>query len=158
MTIEARVLAVLAFAICACRPGEAENPGRVEASAPAPRADTLHVYVHEVRAGRNADYERWVGDVWMAALRKAGEKHPEVRLATERQRLFARTEPGRDSSTRYFWLFEPSPPSSDALRNWEFPDSFLVAGGFSPQEAAAQAESLQAMVHRMEGGEAVRRF
>ena len=41
------------------------------------QSDTILVYTHQVKPGREADYERWVRDVWMPALQKAGEEVPD---------------------------------------------------------------------------------
>jgi hypothetical protein len=117
----------------------------------------MHVYIHNVKAGKEAEYERWVREVWMASLKKAGQKYPEIRQGNEGERLFARTEKRQDGTRDYFWLYEPAPPSSPATDSWTFPDSFLVAGGYSPSEAAAQAKALWALVTTAEGGE-VRKF
>jgi hypothetical protein len=104
-------------------------------------SDTMHVYVHNVKNGKEAEYERWVGEVWMPSIEKAGQKYPEVRQANEGQRLFA-----------------PTAKREDGTEKWTFPDSFLVAGGYSPTEAAAQAKALWALVTTAEGGEVVRKF
>jgi hypothetical protein len=122
------------------------------------RSDTMHVYVHNVKAGKEAEYERWVREVWMRSLEKAGQKYPEVRQANESQRLFAPTAKREDGTSNYVWLFEPAPPSSPVTDSWTFPDSFLVAGGYSPSDADAQAKTLWALVTTAEGGEVVRKF
>jgi hypothetical protein len=121
-------------------------------------SDTMHVYVHNVKNGKEAEYERWVGEVWMPSIEKAGQKYPEVRQANEGQRLFAPTAKREDGTRNYVWLFEPAPPSSPVTEKWTFPDSFLVAGGYSPTEAVAQAKALWALVTTAEGGEVVRKF
>lgn len=167
--MRASCLAVASFllTVVACQP-RAEQAGEpairdsasegAGASAQNPsHSDTMHVYIHNVRPGKEAEYERWVGEVWMPSVEKAGKKYPEVREATEGQRLFAHTEKQKDGSTRYVWLFEPAPPSTEATANWTFPDSFLVAGGYSPRDAAAQAKALWALT-TAEGGEVVRKF
>lgn len=121
-------------------------------------SDTMHVYVHNVKAGKEAEYERWVREVWMPSLEKAGQKYPEVRQANEGQRLFVPTQKREDGTRNYVWLYEPAPPSSPVTDNWTFPDSFLVAGGYSASDAAAQAKALWALVTTADGGEVVRKF
>lgn len=159
--------ASLLLALIACEP-QGEKAGApnvrdsasegVGASAQSPsQSDTMHIYIHNVRPGKEAEYERWVGEVWMPSVEKAGQKYPEVREATKGQRLFAHTAKEKDGSARYVWLFEPAPPSTEATANWSFPDSFLVAGGYSPRDAAAQAKALWALT-TAEGGEVVRKF
>lgn len=161
-------LAVCALALLACQP-RAEQAGestvRDSASAEAGtsaqnvgHSDTMHVYVHNVKAGKEAEYERWVREVWMPSVEKAGQKYPEVRQANKGQRLFAPTQKQKDSSSNYVWLFEPAPPASATTDSWVFPDSFLVAGGYSPRDAAAQAKALWAIVTSADGGEVVRKF
>jgi hypothetical protein len=122
------------------------------------RSDTMHVYVHKVKAGKEAAYEKWVHDVWMPSVEKAGRKYPEVSQTNKGQRLFAPTQKEKDGSSRYVWLFEPAPPSSATTDSWIFPDSFLVAGGYSASDATAQAKALWAMVTSADGGEVVRKF
>jgi hypothetical protein len=160
-------LAGVALAVLACQPraeqaGEATVRDSALADAGpsvqnAGRSDTLHVYVHHVKAGKEADYETWVRDVWMPAVEKAAQKYPEVGQANQGQRLFAPTQKQKNGSSDYVWLYEPAPPASVATANWIYPDSFLVAGGYSPEEAAAQARALWAMV-TAGGGEVVRKF
>jgi hypothetical protein len=124
----------------------------------ATHSDTIHVYVHNVKAGKEADYEQWVREVWMPSVEKAGKKYPEVRQANRGQRLFAPSQKQKDGSSNYVWIFEPAPPSSVVTDSWVFPDSFLVAGGYSPHDAAGQAKALWTMVTFAEGGEVVRKF
>jgi hypothetical protein len=156
-------IAVLGWQPRAEQAGEPANQSSASAEAEVSaqnigRSDTLHVYVHNVKAGKEADYEGWVRDVWMPSVEKAGRKYPEVQQANKGQRMFAPTQKQKDGSTNYVWLFEPAPPASAATANWAFPDSFLVAGGYSSSDAAAQAKALWAMVTSAEGGEVVRKF
>ena len=157
---------LLAVLGCQSRAGEVgdqatRDSAAVEASGLAPaggHSDTIHVYVHNVKAGKEAEYEQWVREVWMRSLDKASQKYPEVRQANQSQRLFVPTEKRQDGTRNYVWIFEPAPPSSPLTDNWTFPDSFLVAGGYSPTDAAAQAKALWALVTTAEGGEVIRKF
>lgn len=154
---------VLAVLGCQPRAEHADESGAGDsATARAGRSpghsDTMHVYVHNVRASKELEYERWVHDVWMPAVEKAGQRYSEVRQASKGQRLFAPTKKQQDSSANYVWVFEPAPPRSVTTDSWIFPDSFLVAGGYSPRDAAAQAKALWRMVSTANGGEVVRKF
>jgi len=118
----------------------------------------MQIYMHVVKPGRAAEYERWVGDVWMPAIEKAGQRLPDVREMNSRQRMFKLTDKDKDGSRRYVWLFEPAAPASTTAETWVYPDSFLVAGGMSPTDAAAKSKALSAMLTSAPGGEAVRKF
>jgi hypothetical protein len=161
----ALVCSLLTVLGCQPRPGESGNSAvdnsasaDLPSSALSGHSDTVHVYVHHVKAGKQADYEKWVREVWMPSTEKAGQKYPEVRQANKGQRLFAPTEKQKDGSSNYVWIFDPAPPSSPRTDRWVFPDSFLVAAGYSRTDAAAQSKMLWAMVTSDEGGEVVRKF
>ena len=63
------------------------------------RSDTMHVYIHNVKAGKEAEYETWVREVWIPSLDKAGQKYPEVSQTNKGQRLFAPTGKQKDGSS-----------------------------------------------------------
>ena len=113
------LLCVLALTACGDRQGVARSPSDSTASmaANAPmqafrQSDTMQIYMHVVKPGKAAEYERWVGEVWMPAIKKAGQKLPDVREMNNRQRMFKLTDKDKDGSTRYMWLFEPAAPAS----------------------------------------------
>jgi hypothetical protein len=152
----------LLLAVTACsRPEEAPSadPPAAKATAEAgmqPRArgregDTLLVFLHHIKPGRQKEYEALMTEIWGSALRKAaaaGKADWQYSMTATRDLAPLSATPN-DSSPTYLYLIDPAPPNflSDSGR---FPQALLIDAGYSREQADSIAGRLHETIRKDE--------
>jgi hypothetical protein len=116
-----------------------------QAGARGREGDTLLVYLHHVKPGRQNEYEALMAEIWGSALRKAAAAGKGIwphAITATRDLLPIRAAPS-DSAQVYVYLIDPMPPGflSDTTYG-DFPENMLMDARYSPKQADSMPKSL----------------
>jgi hypothetical protein len=135
---------------------EMDTPSRARGR----EGDTLLVYLHHVKPGRQKEYEALMAEIWGSALRKAAAAGKGIwphTITATRDLMPIRAAPS-DSSQVYVYLIDPMPPGflSDTTYG-DFPQNMLMDAGYSPSQADSMAKKLDGMLKAWDGYARVQR-
>ena len=109
--------------------------------------DTLLVFLHHVKPGRQKEYEALMTEIWGSALRKAAAAGKEdwQYTTTATRDLVPLSPVAPESTATYVYLIDPAPPNfmSDS---GSFPQALLTDAGYSRDQADSMAKKLDGTI------------
>ena len=146
---------LLLLGVTACnRPDDApsaeQEPAKAAAEADTPppargrEGDTLLVFLHHVKPGRQKEYEALITEIWGSALRKAaaeGKGDWQSTMTATRDLVPTEAAP-KDSSATYVYLIDPAPSGFFSDTTGQFPQDLLMDAGYTRERADSIAKKL----------------
>jgi hypothetical protein len=148
---------ILMLGVTACGGANSAKPvardmAAAEADTAQPRArgregDTLLVFLHDIKPGRQKEYEALMTEIWGSALRKAaaaGKEDWQYTMTATRD-LVPLSPVATESTATYVYLIDPAPPNflSDS---GSFPQALLMDAGYSRDQADSIAKKLDSTI------------
>jgi hypothetical protein len=125
-------------------PAEADS---AQSRARGREGDTLLVFLHHVKPGRQKEYEVLMTEIWGSALLKAAAAGKEdwQYTTTATRDLVPLSPVAPESTATYVYLIDPAPPNfmSDS---GSFPQALLMDAGYSRDQADSMAKKLDGTI------------